>query len=67
MNNHPKVIEYSELPEKMAEEIADGKFREMREIEMKKIKIKVIETRKIKTLEVKVKVMKITISFCTMV
>ncbi len=33
----------------MAEEIADGKFREMREIEMKKIKIKVIETRKIKT------------------
>ena len=36
----------------MAEEIADGKFREMREIEMKKIKIKV---------------MKITISLCTMV
>ena len=33
----------------MAEEIADGKFREIREIEMKKIKIKVIETRKIKT------------------
>ena len=33
----------------MAEEIADGKFREMREIEMKKIKIKVIEARKIKT------------------
>ena len=33
----------------MAEEIADGKFREMREIEMKKIKIKVIESRKIKT------------------
>ena len=33
----------------MAKEIADGKFREMREIEMKKIKIKVIETRKIKT------------------
>ena len=33
----------------MAEEIADGKFREMREIEIKKIKIKVIETRKIKT------------------
>ena len=33
----------------MAKEIADGKFRKMREIEMKKIKIKVIETRKIKT------------------
>ena len=33
----------------MAEEIADGKFSEMREIEIKKIKIKVIATRKIKT------------------
>ena len=33
----------------MAEEIAEGKFREMREKKKKKIKIKVIETRKIKT------------------
>ena len=33
----------------MAEEIADGKFREMREIEMKKTKIKATEIREIKT------------------